>query len=262
MTVFYGDYLCPVCNKVEKLLHEELDGKIKMIFPGEAFSNEKTFIAECGYCNEKSNALLKVNDGYFIGFLNEAEKEKELSKEIPDTNDIFNKWKNEKTFSPFERVDFKKQPFKVGQEVKLGDNAFVVRKIYRTEWVEKNLDIRLELPRPDTYWYEIKDQSNTIKWLKVENVEGENIFLSENGIIIQDNSEVVEEITDNPTKIKKIYSTEWFGGREIEVFQYVNGTRILVYNHKKQIEMDVFEDTFEEAMGTVEDNMELGVFNE
>lgn len=262
MTVLYGDYLCPVCNKVEKMLHEELDGKIKMVFPGEAFSNEKTITAECGYCNEKSKALVKVKDGRFIGFLNEEQKEKDVPNEIPETKDIFNKWRNEKTFSPFERVNFKNQPFKVGEEVKFANSCFLVQKIYRTEWIEKDLDIRLELPRPDTYWYEIKDQNHNTKWLKVENVEEENIYLSDNGIIIQDNSEVVEEITDNPTKIKKIYSTEWFGGREIEVFQYVNGTRILVYNHKKQIEMDVFEDTFEEAMGTVEDNMELGVFNE
>jgi hypothetical protein len=216
--------------------------------------------AECEYCNKKSDVCIHINQNKFIGFSNRMEQNSDGI--IPDTQEIFQKWKKEGTFTPVKAIDFNTQPFKVGKTVDLNGKQMVVNKVFRTEWTEKDLDIRIEHPRPDAYWYEVKDENNKIKWLKVENVVGENIFLSEDGIIVLDNSESIEELSDNPSKIKNIFKSDCFGGRKIEAYQYVNGVRAIVVNHKEQIEMDIFEDTFEDAMAVVEENMELNVFNE
>lgn len=262
MTYLYADFTCPECKKEGRLLHEIKDENDLLVFPGETLSLEKSFTVECEFCNVNSEAFIKVAQNKFIGIANKSELDKEEFKNIPKTEDIFEKWKKEKRLSPFSRIDFNKQPFQVNEKVMLSNQTFYVKKIFRTEWVEKDLDIRLELPRPDTYWYELLDRYNKTSWLKVENVEDENIFLSNEGIIVSDNKDIVEEITDNPTSIKRTFESDWFGGRNIEAYQYINGVRILVSNHKNQVEMDIFEDTFEGAMAIVEDNIELGVFNE
>ncbi|WP_394555639.1 hypothetical protein C1N61_30075 (plasmid) [Priestia aryabhattai] len=262
MTLLYADFICPVCQNEDKQMHEIKDGKKKMLFPGDAFLEERVFEAECGYCDGKSKVHLKVTNNKFAGFANENELTNSKYKNDPDKGEVFEKWKGEKTFSPSERFDFKKQPFKPNTDITLNNEKFSIEKVYQTEWVEKDVDIRLDHPRPDIYWYELRTQSGLKRWLKVENVEGDNVFLSDKGIVVMDKEDMVEDITHNPTKIKVIYKDNWFGGREIEAYQYVNGVRIIVLDHKKRTEMDIFEDTFEEAMEAVEENMELGVFNE
>lgn len=262
MSLLYADYSCPECGKCGKLIHELQDNINEMVIPGQRLKKELELKAECEYCNKLSDAIAKSANGLFVGFVNASQSNLKEYNVAPDTNTVFDKWKKEKTFSPIERVDFDKQPYKSGMNIKISGESYNIKRIFRTEWIEKDLDLRIELPRPDTYWYEAKDRNNTTKWIKVENVEGENVFVSDDGIVVLDLKEKVEEMTDSPQRIEMIFQSDWFGGREIEAFQYINGVRILVLNHKKQVEMDIFQDTLEEAMAKVEENIELGVFNE
>lgn len=262
MTVLYADYNCPNCKNEGKVMHELADGVNKIIFPGEAHSKEQSITVECEFCNEKTEAYIKVAANKFVGIKNKRELENSAFNTAPETEEVFNKWKKEKSISPLERIDFNKQPYSLGEKLTFANENFVVEKVYRTEWIEKDIDRRIELPRPDIYWYELSYNSGKKKWMKVENVKGDNVTFSDMGIVILDQSDAVENISSLPSKVKKIYQSEMFGGREIEAYQYINGVRIIVVNHKNEIEMDVFEDTFEEAMHTVEENTELSVFNE
>lgn len=262
MTLLYADFTCPNCHNEDKLMQEINDGKKHMIFPGDVFLEEKLFDAECDYCEEKCKVHLKVANNQFVGFANENNLRDVNFKKAPTKDEVFLKWKNEKTFSPTEKFDFKTQPFNPGEVLTLSGESFAIERVYRTEWIEKDIDMRLEHPRPDIYWYELKNTLGLKRWLKVENIEGDNVSISNNGIVIMDQEDAVEDITSDPTKIRLIYKDDWFGGRKIEAYQYINGVRIIVTDHKKRTEMDIFEDTFEEAMNVMEENMELGVFNE
>lgn len=260
MSFLYADYECPNCLKEEKLMYELNDGTDIIIFPGQPLSNEIDILNKCEFCDIKSDVRVKVKNGIFLGFCCKEKEEKFTGFE--NTNDLFEKWKKEKTIRTDKIFEFEKQPFKKGKKIKFGEIDLNILKVFRVEWIEKDLDKRIENPRPDVYWYEVVDKENIKRWLKVENVDGENTFLSEVGLVIRDEKEIIEDITENPEKIKEIYQTDWFGNRKIEAYQYINGVRILVFNYKNQTEMDIFEDTFEEALYRVEENIELGFVNE
>lgn len=262
MTVLYGDFICPNCNNEQKLMKEINDGIDKLVFPGEKLVNNHNLKTECEYCDAYVPVFAITEETKFVGFLNENQIKSGSQPKIPDTNSVLNKWKLEKTFTSEGTFEFKEQPFLLNQTLELGGQSFSINKIFRTEWVEKDIDIRIEHPRPDVYWYELQSKTGLVRWLKVENVEGNNTYLSDHGIVVMDEKDVVVEITTMPSKIKSVYKTDWFGGRVLEAFQYTSGTRILVTNYKKQVEIDVFEETFEEAMQIVENNIELGIFNE
>ncbi|MGF7534876.1 hypothetical protein AAGG74_14495 [Bacillus mexicanus] len=260
MSILYGDYICPKCYKEEKIMHELDDSNNVIIFPGQPLSKGLNISVECEFCNYLSDVIIKVENGVFLGFCEQKKAEKFIG--INNTKDLLEKWKAEKTISIEKTLDFNNQPFKKGKEITFGNTKLKILKVFRIEWIEKDIDQRIENPRPDVYWYEVIGKEGKKKWLKVENIDGENTFLSDSGLVIRDEKEIIEDITDNPEGINQVYKTEWFGNRTIEAYQYNNGIRILVFNYKDQTEMDIFEDTFEEAMKRVEENMELGFINE
>ncbi|WP_088362793.1 hypothetical protein [Bacillus cereus] len=262
MTVLYGDYECRKCNKEQKVMHEINDGNDHLVMPGDKAEVTKEFEYKCEMCGQEDSVFVLIKEESFVGFINVDQKDEAVNWNIPSKEEVLKKWAGEKSNVFNSSVDFKEQPFEIGQEVTMGTEEFTIKKVYRMEWVEKDMDKRLEFPRPETYWYEVSTSNGRILWMKVESWDENNVFVSESGIVVSDKNEVIEDISDNPEKVKLVYESEWFGGREIEAYQYINGIRILVTNYKKQIEMDIFEDTFESAMNMIEENMELGVFNE
>jgi hypothetical protein len=243
-------------------MHEINDGNERLIMPGDKAGAIKEFNYRCEMCGQEDRVFVFVKKGAFVGFINMDQKDEAANWSIPSKEEVLKKWAGEKSIVFNSSVDFKEQPFEVGQEVTMGAEEFTIKKVYRMEWVEKDIDKRVEFPRPETYWYEVSTTNGRILWMKVESWDENNVFVSESGIVVSDTNDVIEDISDNPEKVKMVYESEWFGGREIQAYQYINGIRILVTNYKKQIEMDIFEDTFDGAMNIVEENMELGVFNE
>ena len=261
MSLLYADYNCPGCGATDKLMYEVEDEKDKVVLAGQMFTKETRFINECAFCKEFTDVIAAVREKTFLGFLNSSENKKVKEMSIPKTDEILGKWKREKIFAPTLEVEFGTQPFPIGEVLDVGTHRLRIKKVFRAEWVEKDMELRLENPIPDAYWYEVVDQDNKKRWMKVENTEGDNVTFNESGIVLSNEKEIIEEMSVSEP-IEQIFKMEWFGGRNIEAYQYKNGVRLIVIDYKNTIEMDLFNDTLEEVMQALEDNTELGVFNE
>lgn len=260
---FLGNIRCPKCNLETRFLIEDEESE-ELLLLGDKIDHSYKGHSECDYCQEKIEIHVIEKEKVISAFLTKEEfrayesGKKEIKKAEDKIGMKIEESKKLKQFDKTVTIDFNQMPFSKNKKIKLENKTWTIEKIIKKENIEKDPNIRIDIQNTDEYWYKIKSkEDNEERWLIVQDDIKNNAVITQDFPVYKDNEklhDITDGISEQGLMMEKIIGENF----KMEVYKKLSGINVIVSlldeeEQIKEVEFNGFGDSFEEAVGDLEE---------